>query len=165
LARLLWLVSIAGLAIGCDQATKHVARSALEAAPGPSLLWNSLHFELVYNHGGFLSLGASFPEPFRSLLFGGIVPALLAGVAFIAVFGRSFDRWQIAGLALILGGGIGNMIDRLLYAGAVTDFVRIGVGPVSTGIFNVSDVAILAGVAVIALLPSRAADRRATSES
>ena len=48
-------------------------------------------------------------------------------------------------LAMLAGGGAGNWLDRLLRDGAVTDFMRVGAGPVSTGIFNVADVAIMAG--------------------
>jgi len=54
------------------------------------------------------------------------------------------------------------MIDRVMQDGAVTDFVRLSLGPVSTGIFNVSDVAIMMGVVVFAL--AREFDRPVTDE-
>jgi signal peptidase II len=55
-------------------------------------------------------------------------------------------------LALLCGGGLANWLDRLLNGGAVTDFVSFGVGWLRTGIFNVADVAIMAGAALL-LLP------------
>ena len=49
----------------------------------------------------------------------------------------------------MIGGGVGNWIDRVLHAGVVTDFVRIGLGPLRTGIFNVADVAVMAGAGIL----------------
>lgn len=44
------------------------------------------------------------------------------------------------------GGGIGNLVDRILLSGLVTDFINIGIGNLRTGIFNVADMAIMTGV-------------------
>jgi signal peptidase II len=49
-------------------------------------------------------------------------------------------------VALIVGGGVSNLIDRLRYGGYVVDFLNVGIGPVRTGIFNVADMAIMVGV-------------------
>jgi signal peptidase II len=49
-------------------------------------------------------------------------------------------------IALIVGGGVSNLIDRLRYGGYVVDFLNVGIGPVRTGIFNVADMAIMLGV-------------------
>jgi signal peptidase II len=54
-------------------------------------------------------------------------------------------------LALVAGGGISNLIDRLLYNGRVTDFLNVGIGGVRTGIFNVADMAIMAGALLLLL--------------
>jgi signal peptidase II len=56
---------------------------------------------------------------------------------------------QIVSLSLICGGGFGNLIDRLRYDGYVMDFLNIGIGPIRTGIFNVADVALMAGIALL----------------
>jgi signal peptidase II len=55
------------------------------------------------------------------------------------------------GLALLVGGAVGNLIDRVVYGGAVVDFVSLGLGPFRTGIFNLADVAITLGVVLVAL--------------
>jgi signal peptidase II len=49
-------------------------------------------------------------------------------------------------VALIVGGGVSNLVDRLRYGGYVVDFLNVGIGPVRTGIFNVADMAIMVGV-------------------
>ena len=54
------------------------------------------------------------------------------------------------GLAMILGGGLGNLHDRLVY-GFVRDFMQLRVGPLHTGIFNAADAAITVGVIVLVL--------------
>jgi signal peptidase II len=53
------------------------------------------------------------------------------------------------GLCLLTGGGLGNLIDRISNNGAVTDFLRLGIGPLRTGIFNLADVAIVSGVLML----------------
>ena len=58
--------------------------------------------------------------------------------------------------SLIFAGGASNLADRLLYDGYVVDFINIGIGSFRTGIFNIADVAITAGV-VILLLGQRTA--------
>ena len=54
----------------------------------------------------------------------------------------------MVGLVLFLAGGASNLIDRVAF-GSVIDFLNIGLGPFRTGIFNVADVAIMAGVAIL----------------
>ena len=53
-----------------------------------------------------------------------------------------------AGLTLLIAGGLGNLIDRLVY-GYVTDFLNVGIGSLRTGIFNVADMAIMLGVGLL----------------
>ncbi len=72
-------------------------------------------------------------------------------------------RWQVGGAALFgvtlfVAGGASNWIDRVA-RGSVVDFLNLGVGPVRTGIFNVADVAIMAGAAVMLIAELRAARR------
>jgi signal peptidase II len=53
---------------------------------------------------------------------------------------------QTVAIALICGGGIGNLIDRVRFDGLVTDFLNVGAGPLRTGIFNVADMALMLGL-------------------
>jgi signal peptidase II len=62
---------------------------------------------------------------------------------------------RIAVLSLICGGGVGNLADRVRYHGYVTDFLNVGIGPVGTGIFNMADVALMTGMALLFLLHRR----------
>jgi signal peptidase II len=52
---------------------------------------------------------------------------------------------MIIAYSLLIAGGVGNLIDRLVFSGRVTDFIHISIGPFRTGIFNVADVAGMVG--------------------
>ena len=156
--RLTTFVLVLVACIGCDQAVKQAAGALLGDGERIALLGDAIRFELVENPGAFLSLGASLPESLRSTLLLGLVPVLLGVVLFGFVWRAQASRAELVAVALVIGGGLGNWIDRLTHGGAVTDFVSIGLGPVRTGIFNVADVAVMAGVGVL-LTAARAAPR------
>ena len=135
--------------VGCDQVSKSAARSMLAAGSAQSFLGDSLRLQLVENPGSFLNLGASLPENLRFALFTAAVAALLLGLVGASLFARRLQSWRVLALALIAGGGISNLIDRLLYEGRVTDFLNVGIGGLRTGIFNVADMAIMAGAVLL----------------
>jgi len=147
-------VLLLGLAtLACDQATKHVARAQLLGAPPRSYLGGTLRVEYVENAGAFLGLGSGLPSWARSVVFIAGTAGLLLWTAWV---GRkaSWSAAQWTGLGLLWAGGISNLVDRARY-GAVPDFLNVGVGHLRTGIFNVADVAILAGVLLVALAGPR----------
>ena len=135
--------------VGCDQVSKSAARSMLHSGGTQSLFADSLRFQLTENPGSFLSLGASLPEHLRFTLFTAAVAVILAGLVCAALFARRLNTARFVALALLAGGGISNLIDRLLYDGRVTDFLNVGIGSLRTGIFNLADMAILAGALLL----------------
>jgi signal peptidase II len=146
---LLAFLGVALLTAGCDHAVKHAAREALGDGAVHSFMSGVVRFQLVHNAGGFLSFGARLAPALRDAFFLFAAPlgvGLLAASAFRTAARR---RASLAGLALLCGGGLANWLDRVLNAGAVTDFVSLGFGVLRTGIFNVADVAILAGAALL----------------
>lgn len=138
-------------AAGCDVATKQLALASLAGAGTVSLAGDLVRLELASNPGGFLSLGAHLPEALRQLFFVGLVPLLLLVLCAALLRRREASLPLVMGLGLFAGGGLANWLDRLLHGGAVTDFVTLGLGPLRTGVFNVADLAILAGVAALVL--------------
>jgi signal peptidase II len=68
-----------------------------------------------------------------------------------ALFAGRLGFWRCIALALVAGGGISNLIDRLIYAGRVTDFLNVGIGAFRSGIFNLADMAILLGALLLIL--------------
>jgi signal peptidase II len=137
--------------VGCDQVSKSAARSLLQSGVTESLFSDSLRLQLTQNPGSFLSLGASLPEQLRFTLFTAAVALILVGLVCAALFARRLSTTLIVALALVAGGGISNLIDRLLYDGRVTDFLNVGIGSLRTGIFNLADMAIMAGALLLVL--------------
>jgi signal peptidase II len=131
-----------------DQASKALARGHLVEGRQVSFLGDVFRLELARNAGAFLSLGANLPPGLRGALLTWGVLILAAGAAWVALFHRSSLAGS-AGAALVAGGGFGNLWDRLMDNGLVTDFMNLGLGALRTGIFNVADLAIVAGVSLL----------------
>jgi signal peptidase II len=98
------------------------------------------------NTGAFLSLGANLPDWVRTLIFGVFVTVMLVLFTISVVNGSMTRLGDVIAAAAIIGGGVGNLIDRLARSGRVTDFLYLQAGPLHTGIFNVADMAITFGV-------------------
>ena len=138
--------------VGCDQVSKSAARAMLHSGVTESLFADSLRLQLTENPGSFLSLGASLPQQLRFTLFMAAVAVILViGLVCAALFARRLSTARFVALALVAGGGISNLIDRLLNDGRVTDFLNVGIGSLRTGIFNPADMAILAGALLLLL--------------
>jgi signal peptidase II len=148
------------LCTSCDQMTKSYAKESLAFSPAISLLNDSIRIEYTENHGAILSLGSNLPRQVRFLFFVVMASLLVALTVAFAINTRSLDTKQLVGLSLVAGGGMGNLLDRILNDGAAIDFIRLGIGPVRTGIFNIADLAIVAGVSTFLLFSARAAPRQ-----
>jgi signal peptidase II len=148
--RLVGLCLVLLCTAGCDQATKHLARAQLGHTGSVMLPGRLIEFTLAENPGAFLSLGASLPQAARgALTFGaGLGLALLLGYLLRAPRLRGL---LFLGLALICAGGLSNLIDRFARHGLVTDFMLVSVGPFHTGIFNLADLAVMAGLFMLML--------------
>lgn len=149
-ARLCFLGVLLGSA-GCDQASKHLVMAALGRSGSVWLANGALRLEVASNPGAFLSLGAGLPEALRTIVFLAIVPllVLVLCIQLLRTHGRSMR--VLVGLGFVAGGGLANWLDRILHGGAVTDFITLRLGPLHTGVFNVADVAVLAGIVLLAL--------------
>jgi signal peptidase II len=129
--------------IALDQWTKFLVRAHLQM---PRVYAGGL-LTLVFtqNEGAFLSLGANLSPAARTFIFTFAVGIAVAVALWILIKQRVHGIDAIA-VALIAAGGIGNLIDRVLFHGRVTDFIYLAAGPVHTGVFNVADMAITSGV-------------------
>ena len=154
--RHLWVFSFVLLAcVGCDHAAKQAAEQWLADSGRILLFGGVVQLELVANPGAFLSLGAELPETLRQLVLIGFVPLMLVAVGWLLFRSPSGSRAQALAFGLIAGGGFANWLDRVRGDGSVTDFVSLGLGPLRTGIFNVADVAIVAGLLLFLIAGAR----------
>ena len=139
----------AAAVLALDQGSKQWALGSL--ANGPiDLVEGIVRFRLTYNSGGAFGLLQGLP--------GFFLVATLVIVGGILIGARKVDdpRWAIP-LGMVLGGGLGNAVDRLVRDtdGAVVDFIDLHVWPV----FNVADMAIVIGALVILVLGWGFSDR------
>ena len=139
-ARIALAALIIVLTSACDQLTKSWARQAL--APGHVSTFAGGHvvLTLTENRGAFLSLGAHLPPPLRFAIFTALVAIGLAAGLIWLFRAPVVTRFDVLCLSLLLGGGIGNLIDRATRGGAVTDFLLLRAGFLRTGVFNVADI-------------------------
>jgi signal peptidase II len=145
----LLMVAVLSSNIGCDQVSKHVARQKLEYH---EQIWINKYVALikVENTGAFLSLGDSWPAPVKTLLLT-VIPLIVLVLATFYMFTRQqLANMTMIGISFIIGGGIGNIYDRIIY-GSVTDFLHMDFILFRTGIFNLADVSVMTGVFIIFL--------------
>jgi len=142
---LLLIVMIA--TVGCDRVTKHFASTTLSEAPSRSFVADTFRLDYAENTGAFLSLGADWPPRVRTAVFSGGSGLLLIGLAVVAIRSR-WPRQALLGVALFVAGGASNLFDRIT-DGVVIDFMNVGIGSLRTGIFNVADIAIMLGAAIL----------------
>jgi signal peptidase II len=147
--RAYWIAIITVLCVGLDQLSKAIAKSVLNFTDVHSYLGDTVRFQLAHNRGAFLSLGATLPDSVRQPLLSFGVGALLIGLLVYALKSKALDRLAVISLALIFAGGASNLGDRIVYGGYVVDYVQVGIGPLRTGVFNIADMAIMAGTFIL----------------
>jgi signal peptidase II len=131
--------------MGCDQISKSIVRNNVGYYENIELISNYFTLTKVENSGAFLSLGDTLPAPIKMILLN-ILPllALMAGIIFL-ILKSNLPRLSAIGLAFIIGGGMGNIYDRIMF-GSVTDFLHMDFVIFQTGIFNMADVSIMVGM-------------------
>ncbi|HRI87931.1 MAG TPA: signal peptidase II [Candidatus Hydrogenedentes bacterium] len=146
-ARIAIVVSILLVSVGCDQATKRIAITKLKPLDRVEVIGDYVTLQYAENRGAFLSLGATLPDGARFWIFTVFTSAVLLLLAWYVFSQSGLSKSDIVAIALLLSGGVGNMIDRISRNGIVVDFMVIDIwGPIRTGVFNVADVAVMAGV-------------------
>lgn len=144
--RVLGLIAVTLGLLGLDQLSKMWAVSYLAGRP-PTTYFGVFQLTYAQNHGGWGSLGAQWNDTARDFALQYFPAALLLGMTVYAL--RYSMVWQKAyGIAVLVSGGMGNLIDRMRFD-HVIDFLYLGYGPIGTNIFNIADMAILAGVGLL----------------
>jgi signal peptidase II len=146
MATLKWCWWLSGSVVGLDQATKYLAETLLVMhQPVPVL--PSFNLMLTYNTGAafsFLADAGDWPRWF----FLGLGAAVSIGLIVWLRRLKPGDKWLAAALALILGGAVGNLIDRA-WLGQVIDFIQLYYDRWYWPTFNVADSAITVGAALL----------------
>jgi signal peptidase II len=147
-----------------DVITKWIAFTRLTDAMFPrEVIGETVRFWLVYNRGAAFGIhvGAYSRWVFLALTVGALV---ILGRLYLQT--RPGDRVRTLSLALVCGGAIGNLIDRVRWDRGVVDFIDVGIGSMRWPTFNIADMAVSTGAFMLAWVlwgEDRAAANRAAS--
>jgi len=148
------LILVSLTCIGCDQVTKTAAEISLQGREPVMILHGLLQLAYVENAGAFMSIGAGLSVALRFWIFV-LLPALaVVFLLFVSFRAKTLRLSQVLALGLLIGGGCGNLIDRVHW-GFVRDFIQLDAGYLRTGVFNVADAAITSAVLLFAITSRR----------
>lgn len=142
------------LNIGCDQWSKDLVRKHVEPMDYIQVVNDNLILTNVENTGAMLGFGQGFPPLVKMIFLKGLPLIVLLILLARTLQKTNLNRWLVLAFAFVIGGGMGNLIDRIAY-GSVTDFFQIKLGFLKTGIFNMADVSVTIGVFLLLLLTLR----------
>jgi signal peptidase II len=140
------------VSIVLDQLSKVLIRKNIDQYSEIKLIGEYFILTNVENSGAFLGMGSDF-SPFIKTIFLLILPIIILVCIMIYVYrDKEIDKISLIGFCFIIGGGIANIYDRIMY-GSVTDFLFIDLGGIfKTGIFNIADLSVTTGMILILLM-------------
>jgi signal peptidase II len=131
-----------------DISTKLLVQKYFFLYQQTEIIGDYVRFTYIYNPGA--AFGIHLGENSRVIF---LVLSLLALGALVAMywFTPVADRIRLIAIALICGGALGNLIDRVRSAQGVVDFIDVGIGTIRWPVFNIADIAVTTGAIVLAL--------------
>jgi len=158
---LFWPILLA--VVASDVVTKWLAVETLQPIAIPrEVIGEYVRFTLVYNPGAAFGLNVGDARTSRWVFTALTIGALLIlGRLYLST--RPGDRTRVLALALVCGGALGNLIDRLRHERGVVDFLDFGFGDARWPTFNIADMAVSSGAFLLAIVLW--AEDRAASES
>lgn len=143
-------LAVAGLIVVADQLTKLAIRREFELYDSTAIIPNLFSLTRIHNTGAAFGLLDGVDLPFKTALLAVVSVGALAGLVMFAVSLPEIHRLARVGVALVVGGAAGNLIDRV-WLGYVVDFVDVYWRGWHFWAFNVADSAISIGMALIIL--------------
>ncbi|MGH7482902.1 MAG: signal peptidase II [Longimicrobiales bacterium] len=141
-------LSIIGGVVLLDVATKLAIQHSFHLYQQVEIIGDYVRLTYIYNPGAAFGIHLG---PYSRVIF-----LVLSAVALAALAGMYWstpltDRVRLAAIALICGGAIGNLADRVRSVHGVVDFIDIGIGTTRWPVFNVADIAVTIGAIFLAL--------------
>lgn len=143
-----WTIVVA--IIVADQVTKALVRGAIAPFDTVTVIPNFVNLTYVENPGVAFGLLSTLATPWKAVVTTSLALVALVGISYYARHIRPEEKLARLGLAIILGGAIGNLIDRLWYR-FVLDFVDVYVGTWHFWAFNIADASITIGAVLVLL--------------
>lgn len=146
-----WILTIVLFTVGCDQVSKELTRTKVKPSAYIPIIDEHFILTNVENTGAMLGFGQNFPPIVKRLFLQGLPFLVLLVLLYRILSKPNLNFLMLIAFALVVGGGMGNLIDRIAH-GSVTDFFLIKFGFLRTGIFNIADVAVTTGVLILIFL-------------
>lgn len=153
-SRLLILLTWAPLIFIIDQWSKALILERLMRGETIEIIPNFFNLTLAYNYGAAFGLWTWLPENLRVIAIVISTSIALIAIGFFVLHEHFSERLGQIALSLILGGALGNIVDRFQH-GAVVDFLDVYAGNYHWPAFNIADSAICVGVFVLILFGSK----------
>ncbi len=144
----LWIIAIAVVAFASDQASKYIITRYLDLHASIDVIPSFFQLSLVHNHGAAFGILSGVGEPIRSIALISLSAAAFAILVYLYFQRPAGDRLVACSIALIAGGAIGNLTDRIRL-GYVVDFLDVYVHTYHWPTFNLADSCITVGMLLI----------------
>jgi signal peptidase II len=147
-AKVALLLGILGGVLVLDVSTKLLVQANFHLYQQVDLVGEYLRLTYIYNPGA--AFGIHLGQYSREIF---LVLSVVALAALLAMYWYTpvTDRVRLMSIALICGGAIGNLIDRIRSEAGVVDFIDVGVGTIRWPVFNIADMAVTTGAIILAL--------------
>lgn len=146
-ARWFWPLALTLLFTDC--ATKRAVEHRLAVGEPQPVVGEVVRFTLSYNRDA--AMGIQVGGQSRRLVLSAMTIAALFVLGVLYHRTRPSERVRVIGVALVVGGALGNLIDRVRSSAGVVDFIDVGVKNVRFWTFNVADMGITAGAVLLLL--------------
>ena len=139
---------IAGSAFLLDACSKTAVERSFHLYEQRELIGDYVRLTFIYNPGAAFGISVG---PYSSLIFA--VVSVIALVALLAMYAATpgNERMRLYGIALIVGGALGNLWNRLTSGAGVVDWIDVGIGSVRWPVFNFADIGVTTGAVILAL--------------
>ena len=149
LSRSAFIIVLVVINIALDQISKVLVRLNVAYNEVIPLIGDYFILTKVENQGAFLGMGSNLNPTLRLILLLVLPSVVLLFVLRYVFINKTIDKISLIGFCCIIGGGLANLYDRIVY-GEVTDFFHIDLGGVfRTGIFNVADMSVMLGMGLL----------------
>jgi signal peptidase II len=134
--------------VALDLATKIIVTRTIPLYHIIDVIGSYVRLTYIHNPGAAFGIHLG---PYSRIIFLVLSLIALAALAGMYWFTPASDRIRLSAIALICGGAVGNLLDRIRSASGVVDFIDVGVADVRWPVFNVADIAVTTGAIVLAL--------------
>lgn len=139
---------VLGGVVALDFITKEMIQRSFNLYQQVNVIGDYVRLTYIHNPGAAFGIHLG---PYSRFIFLGLSLVALAALAGMYWVTPVKDRVRLMSIALICGGAVGNLLDRIRLSAGVVDFMDIGIGQLRWPVFNVADVAVTTGAIFLAL--------------